>query len=113
MAPPYTLYYDGKCPVCKSFAKLLRQKLTAQQLELVALQGEQADKAEEFFLDTPSGRVFGYHAAQTLEQAYPQIKEYFFMLPSKYRHEAYAKTYALGRWLRTILRPRHKRKCDC
>ena len=98
------LYYDPGCPVCQSFAKLLRKHLQGE-VELVPMDAQTAEKAQEFRLETSEGiSLYGEQAVKELARIEPRIQEYFWMLPPSYRGKALVRTYRFGNWLRRLLR---------
>jgi predicted DCC family thiol-disulfide oxidoreductase YuxK len=94
------LYYDSSCPVCNSFAKLLRKNFDGQVELLDMPQGEQA---KEFKLETDNGEfLHGKEAIDRLASEVPKIKDFFWILPDSYRGKALHKTYAFGKFIRHI-----------
>jgi hypothetical protein len=104
------LYYDSNCPLCNSFAKLLRKNLNGQ-VELVDMpQGEQA---KEFKLETDSGEfLHGKEAIDYLAREIPKIKDFFWMLPDSYKEKALHGTYAISKFWRNIFYFLRGRQCN-
>ncbi len=102
------LNYDVACPVCKSFAKLIRKKITPDLLVIKPL----ANKPDSEMTYQRNEAIYTAKAAvNALVEDFPQIKEYFWMLPASYRHEAVLKTHKFGAWIRQhIFR---QQDCNC
>ena len=99
---PPRLFYDPECPVCRSFAKLLRTNLHGQ-VELVPMDKATARSATEFSLELPDGsHLQGEPAIKALEKMVPAIGNYFWMLPPGYRGQAVIQSYRFGKWLRRL-----------
>jgi hypothetical protein len=94
------LYFDSKCPLCRSFAKLLKKHLS-DEIEIIAL--PYGEEAEDFKLELPSGEILqGKEAIDALAKEVPKVKDFFWMLPDAYRGKAVYKTYALAKFLRKV-----------
>jgi predicted DCC family thiol-disulfide oxidoreductase YuxK len=104
------LYFDAACPLCNSFAKLLRKHLS-EQVELLEMpQGEQA---KDFKLELEGGEfLYGQEAIGALEKEIPKAKDFFWMLPDSYKGKALHGAYALGKFWRRIFYFFRKRRCD-
>ena len=99
------LYFDSHCPLCRSFAKLLRKHLGG---EIEIIEFPQGEGAKDFKLELSNGEfLYGKEAIDVLEKEVPKVKDFFWMLPDSYKGKALHKTYALGKVLRWIF----KRKC--
>ena len=116
----WKLYYDPRCVVCQSFAKLLKRKITNDAINWIPLRDEKQwpteryakkfHRLDEFKLISPHGFEFsGKEAVDRLAERFPEVKSYFWMLPNGARVRAIHKTYAFGKWLRKLF----KRDCDC
>jgi hypothetical protein len=104
------LYFDAACPLCRSFAKLLRKHLSGQ-IELVEM--PDGTQAKDFKLELPSGELlYGQEAINALEKEIPKVKDFFWMLPGSYKGKALRKTYALGKFWRRFFYFFRKRRCD-
>jgi len=101
------LYFDSDCPLCRSFAKLLQKHLSGEVNIIPFQQGEQA---KDFKLELSNGEfLHGKEAIDALEREVPKIRDFFWMLPDSYRGKALHKTYAFGKFLRSIL---FRKKCE-
>jgi len=104
------LYFDATCPLCNSFAKLLRKSL-GEQVELLEM--PEGDQAKDFKLELSSGEfLYGKDAIDALEKEIPKVKDFFWMLPDSYKGKALHGTYALGKFWRRIFYFFRKRRCD-
>jgi predicted DCC family thiol-disulfide oxidoreductase YuxK len=103
----HTLYYDHECPVCRSFAKLLRKKLGDRCL-FANMSSEQKEEYQEFVWQKDGVNFSGKDAIEKMEKDFPEIKEFFWMLPGKYRSEALVRSWKFAKWLRKTFGP-----CEC
>jgi len=104
----YKLYYDGNCPVCTNYVKLLRKKLNPTKIECIATTTD----ATEFKLVTPDGRTFnGEQAIEKLAERFPKVKNFFWMLPERYKVKALKVAYKVGGAVRKIIKK--KGGCGC
>jgi hypothetical protein len=94
------LYFDAACPLCRSYAKLLRKHLS-EQVELLEMpSGEQS---KDFKLELSNGEIlYGKKAIDTLEKEVPKIKDFFWMLPEHYKGKALQETYVLSKFFRRV-----------
>lgn len=106
-----TLFYDPHCPVCLSFSKLLEKKVTQPGLILSPLSKEEASQVKDFFVESPQGKYEGKEAVDYLAQKYPEIKDFFWMLPASYRHSAVQGSFKIARWIRKWILG--KKDCNC
>ncbi|NLB62748.1 MAG: hypothetical protein GX801_01400 [Fibrobacter sp.] len=106
---PLILKYDSECPLCNSFAKLLKRKLAGEAVLLEAMAATEAKHATEFELVTPQKTLLGKEAVEYLAEEFPQIKDIFWMLPDSYKTRAVIKSYSLAQKFRR----RWRRNCDC
>jgi len=101
------LYFDSNCPVCNSFAKLLKKHLSGEA-EIIPL----IEHAEDFKLELADGKILhGKEAIETLGKEIPKVKDFFWMLPDSYRGKALYEAYAFGRFLRKVFYFLRGRKC--
>lgn len=105
------LYFDPNCPVCLSFSKLLEKKVTQPGLSLSPLSIEEASQVKDFYVETSQGRVEGKEAVDYLADKYPEIKDFFWMLPASYRHSAVQGSFKIARWIRKWILG--KKDCNC
>jgi len=106
------LYFDATCPLCRSFAKLLRKHLS-EQIELLEM--PDGAQAKDFKLELSSGEIlYGKEAIDALEKEAPRVRDFFWMLPESYKGKALHGTYALtkfGRWFFNLFRRRRCNEC--
>lgn len=92
------LYFDSNCPLCKSFAGLLKKHLESE-IETVPL--PQGEFTQDFKLELSNGEILqGKDAIDALEKYVPKIKDFFWMLPEAYKSQALRGTYILGKFWR-------------
>ncbi len=128
-----TLYFDNRCVVCRSFAKLLLNRLVNKDFRIEPIESlgrsltkpqipahETENKnlenhldfnqVDNFLLHLSDGKsVSGKEAIDVLAKRYPEVKDFFWMLPDSARLPALKKMYWLGKWLRRLL----KQDCNC
>ena len=107
------LYFDARCPLCNSFAGLLRKHL-GEQVELLEMPN--SEQAKDFKLELPSGELLhGKEAIDALEREIPEVKDFFWMLPESCKGKALRKTYAVGKFWRRFfyfLKGNQCEECD-
>lgn len=106
----YILYYDSNCPICSSFARLLKGKLDRTRINVVAL----ASDASDFKLKTPRGAEYvGKEALDILLREFPEVKSFFWMLPTGMRSNAVKATVSVAKSARNLIGSLTKRPCNC
>lgn len=105
------LYYDAQCPVCKSFIKLIRKSIPDHQLKFYAISEIALSKYHEFYIEIHGEVLIGKDAVDYISKNFPQIKEYFWMLPPNYRHDALQGSLKIAQWIRRYIFRR--RDCNC
>jgi hypothetical protein len=104
------LYFDANCPLCRSFAKLLRKHLSGQ-VELLEMPN--SEQIKDFKLELPNGELlYGKEAIDALEREVPKVKDFFWMLPESYKGKALHETYALGKLFRRFFYFFGKKRCE-
>ena len=94
------LYYDETCPVCSNYIKLLRRKINPDRIEFLPIGSDSKD----FKFATETGTLFkGEKAIEKLAQTFPQVKNYFWMLPEKYKITALKTAYRIGGAVRNVV----------
>jgi len=103
------LYFDGNCPVCTSYIRLLRKKLDETKIEIIPFQSS----AKEFQYVSADGRVYaGNRAIEQLAKDFPAVTNYFWILPDKYKVKALQVAYKVGSVVRNAITPK-KKGCGC
>jgi len=103
------LYFDSNCPLCNSFAKLLRKHLS-DEIEMLEL--PQGETAKDFKLEMPNGEfLYGREAISALEKEVPKVKDFFWMLPESYKGPALQGTYVLSKFWRKFFYFFKGRRC--
>lgn len=106
----YTLYYDSKCPVCSAFARILKNKLNSNKIQIVPL----LDNSNDFKLKVPRGDIFvGKSAIDILLKDFPEIKSFYWMLPESFRGGAVKATISVASKVRNITNKITRRPCNC
>lgn len=101
------LYYDGGCPICNNYVKLLKRKLNVSQIQFIAT----TEKLDDFKFVTGTGKVYyGVDATKQLAKQFPKVLDYFWMLPEKYKTAALSIAYKAGSVVRAVLK---KAGCGC
>ena len=107
LSSPYQLFYDGTCPVCTSFAHLIRKKVDASKIRFVP-----NNAGDSFRFETPEGIVYeGEKAVNALADAFPAVLNYFWMLPASLKKPALNMAYKTGAAIRSVLVPTED--CGC
>lgn len=97
----YKLYYDAFCPICTSFASILKNKLDQDKIEFVASSTNDGN----FKLILPNGSSkFGQDAINELANTFPTILNYFWMLPNGLKKPALDMAYKIGSTVRKVIK---------
>ena len=101
------LYYDASCPICMQFIKMVRNKVSLEELHLIPINN---NEATEFKYEDKNGKTFnGTSAVTRFSEEYPSILSYFWMLPSKFQATALNAVYKVGTAVRSVI----KKDCNC
>ena len=104
------LLYDGNCPICVNYIKLIQRKVSSDRLEYVPTAGNTKD----FGYQSSDGALYeGQQAIDKMANEIPEIKEYFWMLPPQYRVPALQAAYKVGSAVRGAINKVTKRGCNC
>jgi predicted DCC family thiol-disulfide oxidoreductase YuxK len=106
------LYYDANCPICNNYIKLLQRKINPNILEFLPISSDSKD----FQFVSMDGRVsIGSEAIEKLAAAFPAVKNYFWMLPEKYKVPALKTAYKVGSAVRNAIKKvaRKVGGCNC
>ncbi|MGL1936887.1 MAG: hypothetical protein OCD01_17800 [Fibrobacterales bacterium] len=109
IASDFKLYYDAECPVCASFVGLLRKKVPEMTIEYIALPDD--SESDDFTFIAFDNSFYGKEAIDEMSRHFPQILDYFWMLPPTYRHEAVKKVYGVAGYIRSFYRTLMGKKC--
>jgi hypothetical protein len=104
MKDTHKLIFDPSCPVCNSFKKKLAAKIKSDSLKFIP-----DEHIAEFQFHTGEFIFEGKEAIDELTKVFPEVLDFFWILPPNYRHKAIHKTYLGGKWLRKLF----KKDCNC
>ena len=105
------LYYDGNCPICNNYVRMLKKKLDANKIEFVP----SAINLKDFQYVGLDKRVYsGDKAIEKLATEFPRVQNYLWMLPDKYKIKTLQAIYKVSSRVRQAIKPKAKRKgCGC
>ena len=104
------LVYDESCPICKNYTRLLKKKVTPDKLEY-APNGE---GLEDFRYINSNGVTFeGSPAIDELSKDFPEVNQFFWLLPQKYRTGALKAVYKASSAVRNVLKTATRGGCGC
>jgi len=104
------LYYDGSCPVCANYVRLIMKKVNTRQIEFIPTH----DNSKEFqFITAENVAYTGTKAIEMLAANFPEILNYFWMLPPKFKVKGVKAAYKVGGVLRKIIKKKNKKGCGC
>lgn len=104
----HTLYFDAKCPICSTFARVLSSRVSPMQLRMMPLSGE----SDEFKLATPEGVMLsGPEALNRLLVDFPEIESFFSLLPQSWRQGAVRTAVAAAGVARNVMNK--FKPCNC
>lgn len=102
----YKLFFDGQCPVCNSFVGLIRNKVDETKIKFVPINTSD----NNFKFETLDGKTyFGDEAINQLATAFPNVLNYFWMLPKPLQKPALHMAYKVGGMIRNVV----KKDCGC
>lgn len=100
------LFYDGNCPVCTNYVRLIRKKVTPDEIDFVAIGGV----SDEFqYADKNQIITQGNAAIDAFAKDFPTILDYVWMLPPQYKVTGLKTAYAVGSAIRKVI----NRGCGC
>lgn len=100
------LFYDGTCPVCTNYVRLIRKKVTPDEIEFVS----SGDMNDDFQYADKSGTLHqGNLAINAFAKEFPSILDYVWMLPPQYKVSGLKAAYAVGSAVRKVV----KKGCGC
>ena len=101
------LYYDGGCPICNNYVKLLKKKLDQNHIKFIST----SENLDDFkYISRTNKTYYGTEATKQLAKEFPIVLDYFWMLPSKYKTAALSIAYKAGSIARSVLK---KAGCGC
>jgi predicted DCC family thiol-disulfide oxidoreductase YuxK len=108
-----TLYYDPACPICKQLVKSISHVVTRDRLSFVPISGDDST----FSFKADDGRTYyGNEAIGVMGKTFPELQNYFWMLPKSMRVSALKATASVAGVARKIYATAIKAKgggCNC
>lgn len=100
------LVYDGTCPVCINYIRLVKKKMSPDDVDFVPTNGSLND----FQYVSKSNQVYqGNTAIEMMAKDFPAILDYMWMLPTSYKVTGLKTAYAVGSAVRKVI----KKGCNC
>jgi len=99
MATKPRLIYDGSCPVCTNYVRLVRKKIPAEELDFYPASSMMDDFQ---YVNTQNQIYQGNNALQQLANDFPAILEYMWMLPPQYKITGLKAAYKVGSTVRKV-----------
>ena len=100
------LIYDGTCPICTNYVRLIKKKISPDMLDFFPNTGGM----NEFEYVNKANQIFrGNEAIDTLVKEFPQILDYMWMLPANYKVAGLKVAYAVGSAVRKVI----TKGCNC
>jgi predicted DCC family thiol-disulfide oxidoreductase YuxK len=107
--PKPRLFYDGNCPVCTNYVRLIRKKITPDEIDFVPTGG----MSDDFQYASKTGAVTqGNAAIDAFSKDFPSILDYVWMLPPQYKVSGLKAAYKIGSTIRKIVNSGRK-GCNC
>lgn len=103
-----TLYYDSSCPICSGFASLLKRKI-ASGLNFESLNDSSANEFK--YLNKNGALLSGDIALDALLADFPQVEDYFWMLPKSMKKNAVKTVVSTASVIRQALNK--VKPCNC
>lgn len=100
------LLYDGTCPVCINYIRLVKKKISPEDVDFMPANGNLND----FQYVSKDNQVYqGSIAIDMMAREFPAILDYMWMLPEGYRTAGLKAAYAVGSAVRKVI----KKGCNC
>ena len=100
------LLYDGTCPVCINYIRLVKKKISPEDVDFMPANGNLND----FQYVSKDNQVYqGSIAIDMMARDFPAILDYMWMLPEGYRTAGLKAAYAVGSAVRKVI----KKGCNC
>lgn len=100
------LLYDGTCPVCINYIRLVKKKISPEDVDFMPSNGNLND----FQYVSKDNQVYqGNTAIDMMARDFPAILDYMWMLPEGYRTAGLKAAYAVGSAVRKVI----KKGCNC
>ena len=100
------LTFDGTCPVCVNYVRMLRKKVSSTEL----IYQPSTTLGNEFqYTDIEGNILFGNLAIDRLAKDFPRVLDFFWMLPEKYKITGLKTAYKVGSVVRKII----TKGCNC
>jgi len=100
------LVYDGTCPVCTNYIRLVRKKISPDDLDFLASSGNLNDFQ---YINVSNQMYQGNTAIEMMAKDFPAIMDYMWMLPANYKIAGLQAAYAVGSAVRKVI----KKGCNC
>lgn len=102
------IVYDAKCPVCTNFMHMIRFKVKDRAEYYPSEEG-----AKDFkYVDSTGKEYTGTTAIDKMASDFPEIKEYMFILPEKFRKAGLKAVYKVAGPVRKVIGV-VKKGCNC
>lgn len=103
------IIYDGTCVICRTYMRLVQNKVSADQADFLPTNGTAGDFE---YVAKDGKRYAGTKAIEAMSSDFPAIKEYMYALPEKYKTFGLKVGYKIGSVVRKVLGKVNK-GCNC
>lgn len=100
------LIYDGNCPVCTNYIRLIRKKIMPDRLDFSAT-GTGLDDFR--YINAREESFDGSLAIDQFAKDFPNVLDYVWMLPTKYKVAGLKAAYKVG----SVVRKAIGKGCNC
>lgn len=108
--PKPKLIYDANCPICANYTRLLKKKISPEKLDYVP----DGDGLDEFrYINSNEVAFEGRPAIDELSKDFPEVNQFFWLLPQKYRTTALKAAYTAASAARSVLKTVTRGGCGC
>lgn len=102
------IVYDSTCPVCTEFKRLIQKKL-GDRVEYRPVQKHASDFE---YIGNDGNSVYGASAIDVMVKEFPEIKDFMWILPEKYKVAGLKVAYKVGSVARKAIGA-VKKGCNC
>lgn len=93
------LVYDGNCPVCTNYVRLVRHRVGEDKMEFLPT----TSMLDDFQYINANNQVYqGNTAIEQMAKDFPEILQFMWMLPSKYKVAGLTAAYNVGSAVRKV-----------
>ena len=104
------IYYDAICPVCSSYIRLIKKKVSPEVVDYL----DAGSEAKDFKYTDANGSTYtGTTAIDRMTKDFPSILDFMWILPPSLRLQGLKTVYKASGVARRTIAKVTKRPCNC